>query len=228
VTTVSVRTLVAPQTVFYHADGLGSMTELTDGSGTVVQRYSYEAFGALLASRGTVTQPYTFIARELDPETGLYHYRARTYDPTTGRFLQEDPVGFEGGDYNLYRYVLNDPVNLVDPFGLFALTSVDAAIQGCLRQPTPVLREACLLALMEILPAEDPGLTKCQKALDQVLKFGTTAAEWIAKYKQGSIHREFPGQLLDKTLEEIRRLAQAGDRAGQKAWKLLNDTRFDK
>ena len=56
-------------------------------------------------------------ARESDPETGLYYYRARYYDPAPGRFLNEDPVGFDAGP-NFYRYVSNNPVNEVDPSGL--------------------------------------------------------------------------------------------------------------
>ncbi|MBK8276652.1 MAG: RHS repeat-associated core domain-containing protein, partial [Nitrospira sp.] len=69
-------------------------------------------------SPGTVEQPYTYTGREFDSESGLYYYRARYYDPASGRFLQEDPMGVVGGDINLLRYVRNNPVNLLDPFGL--------------------------------------------------------------------------------------------------------------
>ena len=58
-----------------------------------------------------------FTGRESDG-TGLYFYRARYYDPAIGRFISEDPIGFDGGDVNLYAYVANDPVNLIDPSGL--------------------------------------------------------------------------------------------------------------
>jgi RHS repeat-associated protein len=60
-----------------------------------------------------------FTGREWDPETGLYYYRARYYDPKIGRFISEDPIDFEGG-VNFYSYVENNPVNLVDPEGLQA------------------------------------------------------------------------------------------------------------
>jgi len=56
------------------------------------------------------------LALELEME--LLPYRARFYDPGVGRFIQKDPIGFEGGDVNLYGYVGNDPVNWVDPTGL--------------------------------------------------------------------------------------------------------------
>ena len=62
-----------------------------------------------------------YINFEYDVESGLYHLRARPYNPETGTFLSEDPIGFGGGDPNLYRYVFNNPSNLLDPFGLDVL-----------------------------------------------------------------------------------------------------------
>lgn len=59
-----------------------------------------------------------FTGREWDKETGLYYYNARYYDPMEGRFVSKDPIGFDGGDVNLYAYVRNNPVNLKDPSGL--------------------------------------------------------------------------------------------------------------
>ena len=51
---------------------------------------------------------------------GLYYTRARYYDPSVCRFISEDPSGFDGGDVNLYAYCKNNPINLIDPFGLEA------------------------------------------------------------------------------------------------------------
>jgi RHS repeat-associated protein len=105
-------------TYYYHKDGLGSVTALTNPSGNVVKRYRYRGFGEIYSESGALVQPYTFTAREKDPETGLYYYRTRYYDPKAGRFINKDPIGFVGGDANFYRYVLNDPLNDIDPFGL--------------------------------------------------------------------------------------------------------------
>jgi RHS repeat-associated protein len=103
-------------TSFYEADGLGSITSLTNGSGAIANSYTYDSFGNLTASSGSITNPFQYTGRDFDSESGLRYYRARYYDPTTGRFLSEDPSGFEGG-VDLYAYVSNSPTNLHDPTG---------------------------------------------------------------------------------------------------------------
>jgi RHS repeat-associated protein len=105
-------------TFFYHQDGLGTVTDLTDSAGVTAKSYSYDAYGSILESPGSVEQPYTYTGREFDSESGLYYYRARYYDPGTGRFLQKDPLGFDGGDLNVYSYAGRSPLQFVDPFGL--------------------------------------------------------------------------------------------------------------
>ncbi len=100
---------------YYHYDGLGSVTNLTDSSGTTVETYSYDAFGKSNIT-SSIGNRFMFTGREYDQETGLYHYRARAYSPTLGRFLQRDPVGYSAG-INLYSYCSNNPVNWIDPFG---------------------------------------------------------------------------------------------------------------
>ncbi len=105
------------QSYFYQTDFLGSVRKLTNAAGTVVNSYDYDAFGNFEVRSETVANPYTYTAREFDPESGLHFYRARYYNPATGRFLSEDPIGLESGDANAYRYVFNSPVNLTDPSG---------------------------------------------------------------------------------------------------------------
>ena len=109
----------AGSTFFYHQDGLGSVTDLTDSAGATAKSYAYDAYGNILESPGTLEQPYTYTGREFDAETGLYYYRARYYDTNIGRFLQEDPIGI-AGSLNVYLYALANPLSFVDPDGLRA------------------------------------------------------------------------------------------------------------
>jgi RHS repeat-associated protein len=102
---------------YYHADGLGSIVGLTNERGRLVQKYDYDSFGNMSHHWPLIKQPYTYTGREYDPETSLYYYRARYYDARSGRFISKDPIGFATGDINLYVYVENNPVNLVDPTG---------------------------------------------------------------------------------------------------------------
>jgi RHS repeat-associated protein len=100
---------------YLHADGLGSVVRVTNAAGAVTLTRQYDAWGVLQA--GADQPGYAYTGREWDPETGLYYYRARYYDPKGGRFLSDDPIGL-GGGLNLYAYVANNPVAFVDPFGL--------------------------------------------------------------------------------------------------------------
>ena len=102
----------------YEQDGLGSVTSLTNSSGALALTYTYDSFGKITASSGSVSNPFRYTGRDFDSETGLYYYRARYYDPTTGRFLREDPLKGISDSVNFYEYVQNNPINLIDPAGM--------------------------------------------------------------------------------------------------------------
>ncbi len=106
-------------TSYYEGDGLdsGSITSLSNAAGTVSNTYTYDSFGMLTNSTGSITNPFRYTAREFDSETNLYSYRARYYDPAVGRFLSEDPRTFDS-DVNFYDYVYNSPLNFTDPSGM--------------------------------------------------------------------------------------------------------------
>ena len=103
-------------TSYYQMDGMGSATSLSSGAGALANTYTYDAFGKLTASSGSLTNPFRYTGREFDSETNLYFYRARYYDPNVGRFVSGDPVQFKGG-INFYAYVGNNPINYRDPSG---------------------------------------------------------------------------------------------------------------
>src|SRR6266851_6281632 len=103
-------------TNYFHADGLGSVTSLSNAAGALVQSYTYDSFGKQTASSGSLTNSFQYTARESDTETGLYYYRARYYDPQSGRFLREDPIKAVVSGMNFYAYVRNNSPNFVDPY----------------------------------------------------------------------------------------------------------------
>ncbi len=100
------------------ADHEGTIRDIVDSTGTVVNHRTYDTFGNITAETAPATDfPQAFTGRPLDADTGLYNYRARWYDPTVGRFVSEDRSGSHGSDANLYRYAGNSPVIYVDPWG---------------------------------------------------------------------------------------------------------------
>jgi RHS repeat-associated protein len=100
-------------------DHLGTVRDLVDSAGAVQNHISYDSFGRVTAETNAATDfLFGFTGRELDQETGLHYYRARYYDDGTGRLLGPDPIGFDSGDTNVFRYVGNNPVSLVDPLGM--------------------------------------------------------------------------------------------------------------
>jgi RHS repeat-associated protein len=103
-------------------DHLGSPRLVIDvTSGDIVQRMDYDEFGRVTLDTQPGFQPFGFAGGLHDPQTDLVHFGAREYDPETGRWTTKDPIGFLGGDANLYAYVLNDPVNRIDIAGTASL-----------------------------------------------------------------------------------------------------------
>jgi RHS repeat-associated protein len=110
---------------YYHQDQINSVYAVTNAGGSVVERYLYDPFGAPdirdanwnARSSTTIGNPWLFTGQEWRGDIGLSNYKARWYQPTLGRFMQNDPVRFDAGDINLYRYCFNNPANANDPTG---------------------------------------------------------------------------------------------------------------
>jgi RHS repeat-associated protein len=120
---------------FYHTDKMGSIVAMSDVNGNLAEGpYVYDAYGncfsAGVACSAGVGFRYT--GQRLDPETGLYYYRARYYQPGIGQFLQTDPVGYND-NLDLYSYVGDDPTDATDPMG----TQVVCLPDGCVYFPPP-------------------------------------------------------------------------------------------
>jgi RHS repeat-associated protein len=102
---------------YYHNDHLATPQRMTDSSGTVVWAADYLPFGQADVIVDTVGNDLRFAGQYYDSETGLHYNYHRYYDPKLGRYLRADPIGLAGG-INPYIYSLNNPVNLIDPWGL--------------------------------------------------------------------------------------------------------------
>ena len=144
---------------------------------------------ATQASGTTSPNPFQFTGRENDP-TGLYYLRARYYNPTWGRFISEDPIGLNG---NLYAYVNNDPLDLVDLLGLFGQSSFQKAFTTIASNP------ALLLA---ILVTEAAGGGPENLVADAVVAAEVTAAEGASG-------------LGDLTVGEVNQIQSVVDAAGR-------------
>jgi len=120
---------------FYHYDGLGSTKALTDANQNIQNTTKYDAWGNILQSSGTITNPYLYVG-ELgyygDGDAGMYLLTQRWYNPLVGRFVVWDPIGrgVQRKSLGVYLYTSNNPVNAVDPKGLFCWT------WGCNKEKT--------------------------------------------------------------------------------------------
>ena len=121
---------------FFHFDGLGSTDRLTSSAEAVTDSYLYQAFGNLFSSSGATTNPFRFVGQPgyyYDSALSQYYVRARHYNPATARWLSADPIGLAGGP-NLFAYVQNDPLQMIDASGLitpFAVFLIVGNALGC-------------------------------------------------------------------------------------------------
>jgi RHS repeat-associated protein len=125
---------------FYHFNNRGDTIALTDVAGTITDSYFYDEYGRLLNVSGSTPNPFTFVGMHgvMDEGNNLYFMRARYYDASARRFLNEDPIGFEGGDWNMYGYVGGDPLTHIDPEGTGSINPAGAFASAILETPSIV------------------------------------------------------------------------------------------
>ena len=138
---------------WYLTDHQGTIRQLMNGSGTaVINTIQYTAFGEIVSQTNpSASDRFAYTGREWESAAGLYYYRARFYDPGTARFISQDPIGFEAGDPNLYRYVGNTITDATDPSGLAALSerAVKTKINAIYRKALKCLGDLASTTLLE-------------------------------------------------------------------------------
>ena len=106
-------------TYYLTYDQVGSLRVVADSAGNVVKRIDYDSFGNIIDDTNpSFDMPFGFAGGLHDRDTGLVRFGYRDYDPDIGRCTAKDPIGFAGGDTDLFGYCLSDPVNWIDPWGL--------------------------------------------------------------------------------------------------------------
>jgi RHS repeat-associated protein len=106
------------QVHWFLTDHQGTVKDVINNVGEVIDHVTYDSFGRIVGQTSPIDLRFAYTGREWDGETGQYYYRARYYDAAVGRFISEDPIGFNAEDTNLSRYVFNSVNNLRDPSGL--------------------------------------------------------------------------------------------------------------
>lgn len=155
----------------YHYDQIGNTVAVTDDSNNVTESYTYDEFGQVLASNGATSNPFRYVGQfgVMDEGNGFLYMRARYYDTAKGRFLSRDPLGFEGGDLNLYAYGKNNPLINIDPKGEFAVIAVLGVVYTGYKAIT-VLKELGLFQQTIKRYRYYEGVEKDAKAKLEVLK----------------------------------------------------------
>jgi RHS repeat-associated protein len=168
-------------------DQVGSLRVVADSVGNVIKRIDYDSFGTIITDTNTALSiPFGFAGGLHDRDTGLVRFGFRDYDSDVGRWTAKDPIGFAGGDTDLYGYVLNDPINWIDPSGLqdsqWNLINASRALHGAKPQPAK-------------------PLTPEQK--EQLLKTFRNIVDNISNFFPGPKTMTLPKEVLEKIMEEL-------------------------
>jgi|GEM_PF-330433 len=169
---------------YLHYDQVGSLRLVTDSMGAVVKRIDYDSFGTILAdSNPAFAVPFGFAGGLHDRDTQLVRFGARDYLPEIGKWTAKDPIGFAGGDSNLFGYVENDPVNWVDPEGLASTYSGYATYYNLVGYKTASGAKF------------NPDAMAAAMTGEKVPKFGTTVT---VRYKNDGCEKEIKAVVNDR------------------------------
>ncbi|HTR25894.1 MAG TPA: RHS repeat-associated core domain-containing protein [Terriglobales bacterium] len=211
------------------SDHLGSPRLVVDtGTGNIKERIDYDEFGNVINDTNPGFQPFGFSGGLYDQDTRLVRMGARDYDPSIGRWTAKDPAGLGGGDTNVYGYVLDDPLNWIDPNGLGRRRSsfndrYGPVYQSPAPHPTPILPNArehlpcyCKEGEMKRLAAEDANLIQAFNNMTELVRNGELSREaahldaMAASIGERAALRRRQAELC-KTYEAIIKAMETGD-----------------
>ena len=209
---------------WYLTDRVGSVRDLVDNSGGLIDHLNYDGFGNVtFEAQPANGDRFKWTSRELDAETGLQYNRARYYDPKTGRWISQDSAGFAAGDPNLYRYVDNSTPNGTDPSGLFG--------------PGPGFNPGAAYAAYQQAQQEQQKyydqvrfyLTKTEEgrmALQRLRVTPRTTAKYVgyieARYQHSTTGEFGPGRVWGLTNHQIPTFGPVGARPSTQVYIALN------
>ena len=174
--------------IYYHQDGLGSISVITDVYGQTLNRYTYDAFGSPITVNETVDNIFRYTG-EIYDDSGLMYLRARYYDPAIGRFISKDTYSGQLNDplsQNLYIYAGNNPVLYIDPTGHFRISQgLDMAQAGLdICGLVPAAGEFCdgANALIYLARGDNTNASLSAAAMIPFAGWGATGAKYTLKY----------------------------------------------
>jgi len=225
------------QLYIYHHDGTGHTIAITDQNQQTVNSYAYDPYGNVMGEQESIEQPFKYVGQLglFAEDNGLYYMRARYYDAEVGRFISEDPIGFQGG-LNLYAYVGGNPVSLVDPDGEFALNLIGGGIGAGLELGSQLVRNGgdfgavdwVDVAGMGVIGAVAPGMLSAGKSALHSLRASNVLKAQLSKAKAVSRKKILKSRIKSHTdnIKEHLKI-QGGLAAGKYLFKKnINDPEF--
>jgi len=184
------------------SDPLGSPRLVVNAaSGAVVQRIDYDEFGQVVQDTNPGFQPFGFAGGLYDRDTGLVRFGARDYDAKVGRWTAKDPIRFDGGDFNLFRHALGDPVNTLDPNG-FQAAPGDDSITARAKSLAARGRIDELKSFLDQVRGEIPRRTEqkvlrqCRNNFNRNLKAAQRELRTNQEFRK-FVHRDFKPDVVD-------------------------------
>ncbi len=205
-------------TYYLTYDQVGSLRAVADSTGTIIKQIDYDSFGNIIAdSDPSFEVPFGFAGGLHDRDTGLVRFGMRDYSPETGRWTAKDPIGFADGDADLYVYALDDPVNLIDSFGLvprgpmksnpvwrIARNKISDQIKSKLPKISEKTRNAMAEAIADKLTLKDiKNIQKREERTKEIYDKGELTSQDLKELNEMLDKSKEEGDLLLEELKEI-------------------------